>query len=380
MTVQIITILISSLLTIVYGQSNGDCMTPFNERGTCISIRDCTTIWQIVTTAPRPLSQRVLNFLQSSVCDEPALRKVCCRYQDVAQGVPVPALIATNPVVQNDEIANHRNLNLLDTRNCGPISSDRIAYGNATSLFEFPWMALLQYEDSDGKDFKCGGSLINKRYVLTAAHCVANLRRGTRLTSVRLGEYDVSQTIDCQTVNREQICAPPVQDIKIERIIAHPGFNNPRWANDIALLRLNAEPDFTDFAVAPICLPVTNELINLPLSTLTVTGWGTTETLRRSDKLLKANLPYVQSVDCEKALRIRLTPGQFCAGGEGLVDSCGGDSGGPLQFPARLSGTKYIQFGVTSFGASGCGDDEGLPGVYANVRHYLKWILDNLEQ
>lgn len=53
--------------------------------------------------------------------------------------------------------------------------------------------------------------------------------------------------------------------------------------------------------------------------------------------------------------------------------------GGPLQFPARLYGTKYIQFGVTSFGTSGCGDNEGLPGVYADVRHYTKWILDNLE-
>lgn len=168
---------------------------------------------------------------------------------------------------------------------------------------------------------------LNFRYVLTAAHCVANLRRGTRLVSVRLGEYDVEQAVDCQVTNGEEVCAPPVQDIRIDRIIPHPGFNNPRWANDIALLRLAAEPDFSEFAIAPICLPVTNELINLPLSTLTVTGWGTTETLRRSNKLLKANLPFVQTDTCEKALKIRLTPGQFCAGGEGLVDSCGGDSG-----------------------------------------------------
>lgn len=165
------------------------------------------------------------------------------------------------------------------------------------------------------------------RYVLTAAHCVANLRRGTRLVSVRLGEYDVEQTIDCQIISGEEVCAPPVQDIPIERTIPHPGFNNPRWANDIAILRLQTEADFSAFAVAPICLPVTNELINLPLSTLTVTGWGTTETLRRSNTLLKANVPFVKLDVCEKALKVRLTPGQFCAGGEGLVDSCGGDSG-----------------------------------------------------
>lgn len=286
----------ASLTAVSFGQSSGDCLTPFKERGTCIAIRDCTTIWQIVTRAPRPLSDRVLKFLQSSICEDPALHKVCCRYQDVAQGTQNPALIDSTPSVANDDVVNHRNLNLLDTRSCGPISSDRIAYGNSTSLFEFPWMALLEYEDSNGRDFKCGGALINKRfscythiilyyihryknnshsrYVLTAAHCVSNLRRGTRLTSVRLGEYDVTKEIDCQITNGEQICAPPIQDIRIEKIIAHPGFNNPRWANDIALLRLSSEPDFSEFAIAPICLPVTSELMNLRLSTITVTGWG----------------------------------------------------------------------------------------------------------
>lgn len=51
---------------------------------------------------------------------------------------------------------------------------DRILGGQKTGLSEFPWMALLQYRKNNGRGFTfaCGGALISKRYVLTAAHCV----------------------------------------------------------------------------------------------------------------------------------------------------------------------------------------------------------------
>lgn len=67
-------------------------------------------------------------------------------------------------------VTQHQNLNLLNLRTCGPVSIDRqrIANGNKTDLFEFPWMALLGYESEIGElDFKCGGTLISKSTDIT---------------------------------------------------------------------------------------------------------------------------------------------------------------------------------------------------------------------
>jgi secreted trypsin-like serine protease len=60
---------------------------------------------------------------------------------------------------------------------CGiDASSDRIVGGNTAGIDQYPWMALIEYNQRDAsKKFACGGVLINDRYVLTAAHCVSGL-------------------------------------------------------------------------------------------------------------------------------------------------------------------------------------------------------------
>ncbi|RWS18864.1 Chymotrypsinogen B-like protein [Leptotrombidium deliense] len=66
----------------------------------------------------------------------------------------------------------------------------------------------------------------------------------------------------------------------------------------------------------------------------------------------------------------------LCAGYErGRVDSCAGDSGGPLLFTKR---NKWFIYGITSFG-EGCGR-RGKYGIYAKLTNYVKWIRKTIRK
>ena len=57
------------------------------------------------------------------------------------------------------------------------------------------------------------------------------------------------------------------------------------------------------------------------------------------------------------------------------IDSCNGDSGGPLFVSGTKDGTFYLE-GVVSYGSKECGT--GYPGVYTNIEYYMQWILKNM--
>lgn len=61
---------------------------------------------------------------------------------------------------------------------------------------------------------------------------------------------------------------------------------------------------------------------------------------------------------------------RLCAGGDEGVDTCRGDSGGPLMLQI---GQRWFAYGIVSHGPSKCGS-KGLPGVYTNVSFFSVWI------
>ncbi|XP_021693939.1 serine protease persephone [Aedes aegypti] len=237
---------------------------------------------------------------------------------------------------------------------------------------EFPFMAVLGYENEeikDGYDYRCGASLISPNFLLTAAHCIP--RQGRPVVAL-LG------TASLNSMNGVTV--------KIKEFYPHPEYRASRSYNDIALVelekRLLNEPD-----VNPICVRSDTEDLSSDV-VLTAEGFGIIDVDKqmRSPQMMKVNLTTVALSKCNESFAAnnlltnnrRLPQGiidtQYCATGrENIItkqvgDTCQGDSGGPLQI---VVDGKFQLVGVTSFG-NGCGSNT--PSVYTRVAKYIDWI------
>lgn len=132
-----------------------------------------------------------------------------------------------------------------DTDKCGVSSAvrSRIVGGTNAPRGGYPWLAALGYQ-TPAVRFLCGGSLITQRHVVSAAHCVVD-----GLAFVRLGAYDI-------TSNTEGAV-----DVLIETKFIHESYDPKFITNDISMLKLNRNVNYTNL-IKPICLPLTDALIN----------------------------------------------------------------------------------------------------------------------
>ncbi|XP_055906475.1 serine protease 7-like [Eupeodes corollae] len=345
----------------IFAFADKNCLNPNNRKGYCITSKECPVLLALRSkTSP---ANEEIKFLNDSACQdgfgEPPF--VCCTIDSTF----------SNPGI-NQRLSNDLLPGLQD---CGDQpSGSKIYSGKETEIDEFPWMALLNYgPGKDGKpQFFCSGSLINSRYVLTAAHCLV----GKPLHSIRLGEYDTSNDgIDCIGTD----CADPVLDVYAEDIIVHPNYNEKSLHrhNDIALIRLKDDIRFTSF-VSPVCMPWVLKLNRSEVGkNLVAAGWGRTLKEKRSNIKLKISLPINGPVECQdayKRTKAYVLDSQLCAGGTFIEDTCDGDSGGPLMVFKH----KWAIEGIVSY-SRGCGL-ENLPGVYTRVAEFENWIVSNLKE
>ena len=179
----------------------------------------------------------------------------------------------------------------------------RISGGEAAHPGKYPWMAAML--DRSNKKWRCGGSLISDRHVLTAAHCAFGIDIDD--IEVRLGETDLNTKFDCFDVEdctdsrecfNEGKCAEPHQSRRIKEIRINPNYKNEaekleERTNDLAVIELDRRV-FRTKTVIPVCLPSPSQIKNLrdpsPNNLFFVAGYGKTSNNAIADVLQEAQV------------------------------------------------------------------------------------------
>ncbi|XP_053946960.1 spermosin [Anastrepha ludens] len=254
----------------------------------------------------------------------------------------------------------------------------------------YPWISRIAYINKTNNfiSYRCSGSVVSQSHILTAAHCVVNLVSDLRLSHVRIGGVALSP--NC-TANSNVNCSITTRIYQIAEVRVHPSYDQPKYANDIALVKIIGEAN----EYTPICLPpklsasVRDELIGSPGIAL---GW--TADLEGNDtgspRVRYLSLPIVNTTECAITYAkfsenfndpIIITPSQICAQGGPMNDVCRGDSGGPFMDEGSSglinSSGRHSLLGIVAFGPTKCGMSN-IPGVYTRVSSYLGWIIESI--
>jgi len=245
-------------------------------------------------------------------------------------------------------------------------SAGYVVGGSNALRGSLPWQVSIQ-QTAYNFHF-CGGTIIGKRWILTAAHCFTSGSRGVAIVA---GEHKLHRSEGSE------------QKIKVLKHFTHPQYGARSQKNDIALLKLAQDIQFDKYS-QPACLAeLATENIDYEAGNMVIiSGWGSTRaafTTRDAPSTLQvAQVPLIADSTCKqwKYYGSQISESMVCAGkiGQGGVDTCQGDSGGPMV--KEVDG-KYTVLGVVSWGY-GCARPDK-PGVYTRVARFNKWIHDTVK-
>ncbi|XP_026733140.1 trypsin, alkaline C-like [Trichoplusia ni] len=239
-----------------------------------------------------------------------------------------------------------------------PSNPSRIAGGDLTTIDKYPSMAaVLMTRDMINFQQNCGGTIINNRSILSAAHCVYG--ETVESTRVRIGSSYRSSGGEV---------------LPLAAILMYPTYTIHKYDDDVAILRTAVEIKYSaTVQPAPIAGP-SYDLADDEV--VWATGWGATETNEfHSEQLRDVQVWTVKHETCRwlYLLGVRITTDMLCIGwlGVGGRDQCWGDSGGPVFH-------NGVVVGVCAFGG-GCRTPQShrYPSVNARVSSYSTWIQAN---
>ncbi|KAJ0033684.1 hypothetical protein NQD34_000791, partial [Periophthalmus magnuspinnatus] len=253
-----------------------------------------------------------------------------------------------------------------------PSITTRIVNGEPAKPHSWPWQVSMQVlpDSRPTHAHICGGTLIHKNWVLTAAHCFINYADELHRWRMCLGKHNLTFT------ETTEHC------FNVSGIYRHEGFKYPTVPTvefDIALVRLDGEVTPTN-EISYACLPSEEEVLPGGKKCY-ATGWGdeTGDSLnaKPSEVLNQVALPVVPYDTCKRMdyWWFQVKTSMICCGytlPDELKSVCQGDSGGPLVCQDAPGGAWEVH-GITSFGPIGCIMDKK-PSVFTRTSAYLPWL------
>uniref|UniRef100_A0A224YH81 Tick serine protease n=1 Tax=Rhipicephalus zambeziensis TaxID=60191 RepID=A0A224YH81_9ACAR len=239
----------------------------------------------------------------------------------------------------------------LNPEGCG-VSFYKTMIVNGTEVMEtqYPWMVHLVVHVAP-TEYDCGGTIITKRHVLTAAHCLIEKNTYAHKVVVSYGSVDRRRG----------------KKVEASKMLMHKNYDATTYMNDIALLEMKYPFTFGK-DVSPICLQMAP--VSIVGKDAVAAGWGS-EYLYRSgfDFLRHTTVTVYPDLIC--AMRyLNYWPGLQCCAHKLDTGVCSGDSGGPLMI--RTAFDRFQQVGISSFVTGECGGY--FPDVYTRVSGYANWI------
>ena len=225
----------------------------------------------------------------------------------------------------------------------------RVTGGSAIDIKQVPWQALLR-----GDAGTCGGSIISPRYILTAKHCVADVKA----SNIRVNA-GISLRSNASSKN----------EYRVSSVIIHPTY-------DVALLKLSTSIVFDDTKRSINFAESMNDRYYANCTEASVSGWGWLKPKSNalSEQLQAVGIHIISNEDAAAMLGMPVYDHEVAAIGSGNVrqGACHGDSGGPLVVWSDLIG-DYVLVGVVSRGRTECvGDNTNSPSIFIRVSNIYK--------